>query len=120
VLTPPQVKAVRAVYRGPTDRRGRSLYDGGEPYGSELGWPGAFVQPGSDPAAPGDTLMAAFALNDLKYMAFRANPADSFGLDEVKFTDEAFRNLNKLGDAIYNANDPDLRAFAAHGGKLIL
>ena len=58
-LTPSQVKAVRSFYRGPTDRHGRSLYNGGEPYGSELGWPGGSVQPRSDAVAPGDTQMAA-------------------------------------------------------------
>jgi feruloyl esterase len=32
---------------------------------------------------------------------------------------EAYRRLGPLG-GIYNANDPDLRAFRAHGGKLII
>jgi feruloyl esterase len=119
-LTPAQVEAVGKIYRGPTDEHGRSLFNGGEPYGSELGWPGELVQPAADPAAPGDTLAATFALNSLKYLAFVPNPPDSFTLGEVKFTDQEFRKVNKLGDAIYNANDPNLRAFAAHGGKLIL
>ena len=60
------------------------------------------------------------ALNYLKYMAFVANPPDSFTLADVKFDDAEFRKLNHLGYAIYNANNPDLRAFAARGGKLIL
>lgn len=119
-LTPAQVQAVRAFYRGPTDARGRSLFNGGQPYGSELGWPGYFVQPASDTAAPGDTTDAAIAVNYLKYMAFVPNPPDSFGLADVRFTDAEFRRLNLLGDVLYNANNPDLRAFAAHGGKLIL
>jgi feruloyl esterase len=118
-LTRAQVQAVRMFYRGPTDKQGRSLYNGGEPYGSELGWPGAFVEPVTD-TAPADLMDAALALNYLKYMAFVPNPSDSFTLADVKFTDAEFRKLNRLGDAIYNANSPDLRAFAAHGGKLIL
>jgi feruloyl esterase len=119
-LTPAQVRAVREFYRGPADQRGRSLYNGGLPYGSELGWIGNFVQPASDAAAPGDTFDAAIALNYLKYMAFIPNPPDSFTLADVRFTDAEFARLNLLGDAIYNANHPDLRAFAARGGKLIL
>jgi feruloyl esterase len=119
-LTPAQVRAVREFYRGPTDKRGRSLYNGGQPYGSEVGWIGNFVQPAADTAAPADTTDAAMALNYLKYMAFWPNPPDDFTLADVKFTDTEFRKLNMLGDAIYNANNPDLRAFAAHGGKLIL
>jgi len=119
-LTPAQVHAVREFYRGPTDHRGRSLYNGGQPYGSELYWTGNFVQPASDPAAPADTFDAAIGLNYLKYMAFRHNPPNRYTLADVKFTDAEFRKLNRLGDAIYNANNPDLHAFAARGGKLIL
>ena len=119
-LTPAQVRAVREFYRGPTDHRGRSLYNGGQPYGSELYWIGNFVQPASDPAAPADTFDAAIGLNYLKYMAFRHNLPNRYTLADVKFTDTEFRKLNRLGDAIYNANDPDLHAFAARGGKLIL
>ncbi len=119
-LTPAQVRAVREFYLGPTDKQGRSLYNGGLPYGSELGWVGNFVEPASDTAAPADTTDAAFALNYLKYMAFLPNPPDRFTLADVTFTDAEFRKLNLLGDAIYNANNPDLRAFAARGGKLIL
>jgi feruloyl esterase len=119
-LTPAQVRAVRAFYRGPTDRRGRSLYNGGQPYGSELGWIGNFVQPASDGGAPADTSDAAIALNYLRYMAFLPNPPDGFSLADVRFTDAEFARLNRLGNAIYNASNPDLHAFAAHGGKLIL
>lgn len=119
-LTPAQVRAVREFYRGPTDKRGRSLYNGGLPYGSEMGWIGNFVQPASDTAAPADTFDAAMALNYLKYMAFWPNPPGRLTLARVKFTGTEFRKLNLLGNAIYNANNPDLHAFAARGGKLIL
>jgi feruloyl esterase len=119
-LTPSQVRAVRAFYRGPTDQKGRSLYNGGQPYGSELYWVGNFVQPAADPAAPADTFDAAMALNYLKFMAFRHNPPNRYTLADVKFTDTEFRKLNLLGDALYNANNPHLHAFAARGGKLIL
>ena len=119
-LTVAQVQAVRAFYRGPTDARGRSLFNGGQPYGSELAWPDYFIKPAADMAAPGDTTDAAMALNYLKCMAFAPNPPDSFSLANVRFTDAEFRRLNMLGDVLYNANDPDLRGFAVHGGKLIL
>jgi hypothetical protein len=35
-----QVTAARHFYDGPVDDRGRYLYPGGEPYGSELSWAG--------------------------------------------------------------------------------
>ncbi len=119
-LTPAQVRAVREFYRGPVDKRGRSLYNGGEPYGSEQGWINNFVEPAADTAAPADTADAAIALNYFKYMGFLPNPPASFTLADIRFTDAEFAKINRLGDAIYNANNPDLRQFAAHGGKLIL
>lgn len=119
-LTPAQVTAVRAFYRGPTDPRGRSLYNGGMPYGSELGWAGEFVEPASDKGAPGNSGEAILARNYLKYMGFLPNPPAGFTLADVRFTDQEFREANVLGNAIYNANDPDLTAFEARGGKLIM
>jgi Tannase and feruloyl esterase len=53
-------------------------------------------------------------------MAYRHNPPDGFTLADVRFTDAEFARLNILGDAIYNANNPDLTAFRNHGGKIII
>jgi Tannase and feruloyl esterase len=119
-LTPAQVTAVRAFYRGPTDPQGQSLYNGGLPYGSELGWVNEFVMPASDRGAPGNSPDAKLALNYLKYMAFLPNPPKNFTLADVPFTAQEFYRVDQLGNLIYNANNPDLRAFAAHGGKLIM
>ena len=47
-LTAAQVRVVTALYRGPTDPAGQSLYPGGEPFGSELAWSGWFVAPPGD------------------------------------------------------------------------
>ena len=38
--------------------QGRNLFDGGEPYGSELAWAVWLVMPAADAAAPGDTIAA--------------------------------------------------------------
>jgi feruloyl esterase len=119
-LTPAQVTAVRAFYRGPTDPQGQSLYNGGEPYGSELGWVNEFVMPASDRGAPANSPEATVALNYLKYMAFLPNPPANFTLADVPFTAQEFARVDQLGNLLYNANNPDLSAFAAHGGKLIM
>jgi feruloyl esterase len=120
-LTPAQVSAVAKFYRGPTDPQGQSLYNGGEPYGSELGWASsAFVMPAADQNAPADSLAAQSALNYLNYLAFWPNPPRNLTLADVPFTAEEFHRLDWLGNRLYNANNPDLRAFAAHGGKLII
>ena len=118
-LTPAEVRVVRAYYQGPTDRRGRNLFDGGMPYGSELAWQGWAVQPEADAAEINTTFGAALALNYLRHMAFWKNPPSDFGLRDVSFTVGTYQRLQQVGD-IYDATNPDLRRFAAHGGKLII
>jgi hypothetical protein len=118
-LTPAQVAVVRAFYRGPTDPRGNNLFDGGMPYGSELAWLVWAVQPAADTNAPTDTIAAQLGLNYLRNAAFWDNPPTTFGLRDLRFTAAAESRLQTLG-GIYNATNPDLRAFAAHGGKLII
>ncbi len=118
-LTLAQVQVVRKEYRGPTDPAGRNLYDGGEPYGSELAWKLWIVNPASDQNAPADTIAAQLGLNYLKYLAFWNNPPESYTLRDVQFNDAMYQKLEILG-GIYNATDPDLHAFRAHGGKLII
>ena len=118
-LTPAEVAVAVAFYRGPTDRQGRNLFDGGEPYGSELAWQLWAVQPASDAAAPGDTLSATIGLNYLRNTAFWHNPPVTLGLRDVRFTLAEHQRLQEVGD-IYDATNPDLRRFAAHGGKLII
>jgi hypothetical protein len=115
-LTSAQVAAVTAFYRGPTDRAGRSLYNGGEPYGSELAWTW-FTGPAG--TRPQDTDAGTIALNYLRYLAFPA-PAPGYSLDDVRFDRAMFDRLRAVGDRLYNATDPDLSAFRAHGGKLIM
>lgn len=119
-LTPAQVDTVRALYRGPTDAAGQSLYNGGEPYGSELAWTFWLVRPATDPVAPADTVAGLFALNYFRYLAFWPNPPANTGLADIQFTEQMFAQLSVLGGQLYDANDPDLSAFRAHGGKLLL
>ena len=116
-LTKAQVDAVIAFYRGPTDSHGRSLYNGGEPYGSELGWLGEFVVASGSPL---DGMQARLALSYLRYLAYPHNPPADYSLTDVRFTKAEFDRLDVVAGAIYNANDPDLSAFHAHGGKLIM
>ena len=118
-LTSAQVQMVREEYRGAVDPKGRNLYDGGEPYGSELAWGGWFVDPAKDKAFPDDTLAWQLADGYLRYMAFWHNPAANRTLRAFRFTDASFRALQPL-EGIYGATDPNLRQFRADGGKLIL
>jgi feruloyl esterase len=75
--------------------------------------------PASDAAAINSTFSAALALNYLRHMAFWHNPPVDFGLRDVSFTVRAHQRLQEVGD-IYDATNPDLRRFAALGGKIII
>jgi feruloyl esterase len=119
-LTAAQVAVVRAFYSGPTDARGRNLYPGGLPYGSELAWAGWDVATtGNDARSALTTNAAQFALNDLKYLAYPVNPPDSFTLQDFRFTDREYQRLQQTA-SLYNSTDPDLSAFRDHGGKIII
>lgn len=119
-LTPAQVAVVRAFYAGPTDARGRNLYPGGLPYGSELAWAGWDISvAGNDARSALSTNAAQFAINDLKYLAYPVNPPDSFTLRDFRFTDHEYQRLQQSA-SIYNSTNPDLSAFRDHGGKIIL
>jgi hypothetical protein len=119
-LTPAQVDTVRKFYRGPTTTTGLQLFNGGMPYGSELGWQSWAVMPRADTAAPGDTQAAQIALNGFRNLYFPQNPPASFTLADVRFTVAEYLRGEGYAQQEYNATNPDLRAFTARGGKLIL
>jgi Tannase and feruloyl esterase len=105
-LTAAQVESARKIYAGPKNpRTGEQIFPGLEP-GSELGW-------GAEAGGPHPMAIPA---SYFEYVLFK-NP------------DWDFRTLNfdrdvKLADQqdgpILNAINPDLQAFKAHGGKLIM
>jgi hypothetical protein len=118
-LTPAQVTVVREFYLGPNDGHGHYLYPGGEPYGSELAWAGAAIDPSSDTQWPRDTFAYQIGINYLKYMGYWHNPPASFQLSDFRFTRADYDKLLPLV-GVYNATDPDLSAFRQAGGKLII
>jgi hypothetical protein len=118
-LTDAQIGVVRDEYRGPTDKDGHGLFDGGEPYGSELAWANWLVMPATDAAAPADSYAAGIGLAFLNEMAFMPNHPGKYTLGSVPFTSAMHEQLEQLG-GIYNATDPNLSAFAANGGKIII
>ena len=118
-LTSDQIKVVRAEYRGANDGEGHALFDGGEPYGSELAWANWLVMPAADTDAPLDTYAAALGLDYLNDLAFWPNPRAPYTLGSVPFTVAQHDQLEKLG-AVYNATNPDLSLFQARGGKIII
>jgi hypothetical protein len=89
-LTAEEVGVLEKWYAGPRDASGRQLYPGGIPRGSEPHWPLWLT---GQPSARIPGLVPLFAQDPPR--------------------------LAHMG-AIYNSDNPDLSAYAARGGKLIV
>jgi len=111
-LTEAQVKALRKLYDGLRDAKGKLLYPGYSPGGEadQSGW-GPWITGGT----PEKSLLFAFGTGFYKNFVF-SDPA----WDYKKFTDADFKTAAAKMAAIMNSNDPDLRRFKERGGKLIL
>jgi feruloyl esterase len=118
-LTAAQVAAADRIYRGPTNAQGKLLYPGGEPYGSEDSWAGAFIEPASDTSWPGDTSLGAFAATVTAQEALSTTLPPSWTINDWRYNDASFHRLSQLA-TFYDSIDPDLSAFRAAGGKLII
>ena len=116
-LTPDQARVANLIWRGPEDEKGELLAPGGMPYGSELAWAGSMALPKGTKFSPDTSVDYAFSYDFPNFMSsWRRTGVTNAN---IEFTDEEFRRL----DAMHGLNDPtnpDLRAFAAHGGKLII
>lgn len=112
-LTRAQVEALRKVYDGPRDSRGRRLFPSGLPRGSELGWIGTLVA--NDDGRPP---FYGFIADLFRYLAFAEDPGPGFRLEDFDFD----RDPPRLGAMaqIYTGANPDLTEFKARGGKLLL
>jgi feruloyl esterase len=104
-LTAAQVNTARRIYAGAKFADGTQIYSGFEP-GSELVW-GAMIA-GPEPL---------FINNDFfKYIAFEDPDWDFHTFDLELDT----RRTDARVGSIINSIDPDLKAFKAHGGKLLM
>jgi hypothetical protein len=116
-LTPDQARIANLIWRGPEDEKGELLAPGGMPYGSELAWAGSMALPKGSKFSPDTSVDYAVSYDFPNFMSsWRRTGVTNAN---IEFTDEEFRRL----DAMHGLNDPtnpDLRAFAAHGGKLII
>ena len=115
-LTPADIAAAERIYGGARNARGERLFPGGMPPGSEHQWVPAFVgMPGQD-----SLVMIPGGLIDSvqRYQLYWNDPGPSGTLAAFDFD----RDVDRLAlvEPLYNAQNPDLSAFKAHGGKLIL
>jgi feruloyl esterase len=105
-LTAPQVEAARKIYSPAKNPRTGAVIFPGMARGSELGWP----------ALAGGPRPLSIADDHYKYVVFKNPQWDFKTLDFDK--DVALADATDAG--AINATDPDLSAFFAHGGKLLL
>jgi feruloyl esterase len=104
-LTPAQVQTARKIYAGAKFADGKSIYPGFEP-GSELGW--RVMLTGPNPPGIANGFFQDMVFENPKWNFH------SFNLDrDTRLADK------KVG-ALVNGIDPNLHAFKAHGGKLLL
>ncbi len=116
-FTPAEVAALQAVYR-PVVVNGETVYPG-LPIGAEVaapsrggtvsGWQGWIVSPKPP------TLTERFMETFFKYLVTPGREIDWRAFDPAKDLGQ----LQKIG-ALLNATDPDLRAFRARGGKILM
>ena len=117
-LTAAQVAAVRKVYGGPVNSRGRQLHPGFPP-GAEDGFTGwqLWISGPSNTGAPVNNNPFQFTFSDhyLRYFVF-SDPA----YNSMTFNfDRDPRRLDATGSFL-NASDADLKGFRARGGKLLM
>ena len=109
-LTAPQVAALKKIYDGPRNSKGERLFPGYVP-GGEAG-PGGW----SRWVTGADSQQAVFGIGYFKQIVFQ-NPAwdfRTFNFDrDMKIADDKSARM-------FNAVDPNLKAFKDHGGKLLI
>lgn len=114
-LTPAKAEAARLIYQGARTADGKALEVGPLMPGSEEEWVGVFV-----PRTPDGMIGSAmFAGDTINHLLFTPNPATPFTPQTFPFTEAMYR-AEEPARALYSADNPDLSAFNARGGRLIL
>jgi feruloyl esterase len=112
-LTAPQITTLKKLYAGPRDPQGREIFPGYLPGAEEGrgGWGPWITGP-----EPGKSLLFAFGTGYYSNMVYEK--AD-WNYKDANI-DEAVKVADEKTAKILNATDPNLAAFKAKGGKLIL
>lgn len=113
-LLPHEVSSLEKLYAMPVNSRGEVVYPAAMSPGSEGRWPG-WILPTNESVR---TLSYQGAEQYLRYMALDPAPGPGFNFRDFNFDTD----LDRLAtmSPIFDATDPDLSAFKARGGKIIL
>ncbi|WP_394762673.1 tannase/feruloyl esterase family alpha/beta hydrolase [Phenylobacterium sp.] len=115
-LSPAEADVIRKIYSGAVNSKGRALYFG-MPRGSEMEWAPGFV---NFNGLPGNYLSGFGGAGNsiMTYGAYFYSPGATYSERDFDYDRDPPRLA--VTEALYNAQNPDLRAFKAAGGKLIL
>ena len=112
-LTAPQVTALKKIYAGPKNAKGKPEYPGFVP-GGETGGGGWTLW--INGASPEKGLQLFFATQMYRNMVVEKADWDYKMFDQ----EEDSKHIQAKLHGVLNATSPDLKAFESHGGKLIL
>ena len=112
-LTASEVAVIRKIYAGPSAKDGPTFFTGGAPKGSEWHWNKGYIGEGE---AYGSDL--AIETDFWRYLGFPEDPGTGWTLDRFDFDHDPARVGQN--EVLYNAGNPDLRAFKSLGGKLLM
>ena len=112
-LTQPQVTALKKLYQGADDSKGKEIFPGFVPGGEEGpgGW-GLWITGN----APGTALLFAFGSGYFANMVYEKADWD---YKKAKLDDALAASTRKFG-GVLDAVDPNMKPFEEHGGKLIV
>jgi len=112
-LTKPQVTALKKLYEGAQDVKGKQIFPGFVPGAEEGrgGW-GTWITGN----APGEALLFAFGNGFFRNMVYERADWD---YKQAKL-DDAVTAADQKFAGVLNSTEPNMKAFQAHGGKLIL
>lgn len=113
-LTDAELGVIEKWCQGPRNKAGEQLYPGGVPEGSEKFW---WLWLTGKPEG-GGKLVPLFAKGFGAYMAFEEDPGAGYSLLDFNFETDPKR-LEAMAE-VYNSDWPDLQAFIAAGGKMIV
>src|SRR5580698_9015787 len=112
-LTEAQANALKKIYAGPQNSKGEQLFPGYEPGGETgLGGWGSWITG----LSAGKSIQLAFANG---FFGDMISQDASWDFRKMNF-DSDMKVADDKGARIFNATDPNLKAFRDHGGKLLL
>jgi len=111
-LSADKIEAIRKIYQGPRDSKGRQWTEGAEP-GTELRWKGEYV--GNDTGPPH---YEAFMRDWFRRIGFASDPGKDWKISDFDWDRDPPRARN--AEALLGVWNPDISRFADRGGKLLL